>query len=160
IGFDRRRALIAIDGRVLVRELTLPDVALGLLVRERLVAPNGVLPHEAAAGRELPFGFRGQALPSPTGRRQGAVPKDLVEGVVVLARDAAARPFGMTPARAGSPLPPLREVPQILDGAGRKRENQRARDELLLGGRGRSRRHLLQDLVRVRRLFSRGRIAG
>src|SRR5262249_62115270 len=103
----RPRALVPILGRVLVRELALPEVGEDGRVRRLLVAPDVGLAFLPAARRELPLGLRGQALAGPPGVGGGVVPGDVDDGVVLLPLDAAARPLRVTPAGARRPLPPL-----------------------------------------------------
>ena len=78
-----------------------------LVVGRLVVAPDVGLVVQAAAGRELPLGLGRQALAGPLGIGDRIEPGDVNDGMIVLALDAAARPFGMPPVGAGRPLPPL-----------------------------------------------------
>src|SRR5438132_1049675 len=65
VRLHRRGALVAVGGRVAVREFALPDVAEAFCVRERLVTPDVGLGVEAAARGEFPFSLRRQSLAGP-----------------------------------------------------------------------------------------------
>src|SRR5262249_61508192 len=61
----RRRALVAVPGGILPRELALPAVALRLRLGERLVAPGVGLALQPATGGELPPRLGRQAPARP-----------------------------------------------------------------------------------------------
>jgi hypothetical protein len=80
------------------------------------------------------------------------------DGVVALAFDRAVRPFGVLPVGAGSPFPPLREVPEVHR-SWRGREHQRAGNQFFWWWTWRARRALSHDLVNIHRLFGGGDVA-
>src|SRR5262249_15573254 len=55
VRFHRRRPLVAVLHGVLVGNRALPDVALGMLLGERLIAPDVRLSIQPAAGRTFPL---------------------------------------------------------------------------------------------------------
>src|SRR5207244_7763123 len=110
VRFYRRRPFEAVLHGVLVRKRALPNVALGMLLRERLISPDVGLPIQPAAGRKFPLGLRGQAFSCPARIGDGIVPGDLDDGMIVLAFDVAVWSFGMPPIRTRRPVPPLRKV--------------------------------------------------
>src|SRR5207253_7757330 len=98
-------------GRVLIREVSLPDVCLPLAAGAgRGIAPDVRFAVESAASRELPLGLGRQALARPLCKGDRVVPRNMNYGMVISSVDGRARSFGMPPARAGRPLPPLRDI--------------------------------------------------
>src|SRR5262245_13299670 len=87
---DRRRALVAVELRVLPGELALPAVRHRLAVREVLVAPGERRAVEPAARGVLPLGLGRQLLARPRRVRLGVLTRDVDDGMVVAAVDRVA----------------------------------------------------------------------
>src|SRR5262245_52433736 len=131
----RRRPLVAVLGSVLVRELALPEVGERLLVGWLVVAPGIGLAIQSTTGGELPLRLGRQTLAGPLRIGHGIVPGDVNNGMIVLAVEVAFGSFGMAPACAGRPVPPLGEVARV-DGPRRWAEHQRGGHQFLLRWRG------------------------
>src|SRR5262249_41413528 len=95
-------------------EVALPDVAVisRVVVAWVFITPEILLVMKPAAGGEFPLGFRGKLLAGPLRIRDGIIPRDLHDRIVVLSFDRAVGPFGMFPIGARNPRPPVREIIQ------------------------------------------------
>ena len=111
----------------------MPEVRKPLPRRLGLVSPGVGGAVQASPCSELPLRLGRERALGPRGVRLRVLVGDVDDRVVFTSVERAARALGMAPARTRRPRPPLAEVPEV-DRAGRGREDQRARHEVLDGG--------------------------
>ena len=96
-------------------------------VRAGFVAPGELGALEAASGGVLPLGLSGQIRTGPVDVGARVLVGDVDHRVIRAAFHRAARSFGLVPAGARGPGPPLTEVAQVHRAA-RRGEHHRSRD--------------------------------
>ena len=94
-GADRRSSCESVRGVVAIWELTRPAIQHEAPARPFLIAPRVAVSLVASSCRKFPLRLGGKALPGPGSIGIRILPSDLDHGMILPARGATARAFGV-----------------------------------------------------------------
>src|SRR3954447_23769161 len=109
------RTSVSIVCRIVLRKLSLPDIATMFPVRPQLIAPGICLPYQPASCGILPLRFSGKSLFAPGAERLRIVPGDVDNRIVPTFTNVRPWTFGCIPLCAAHLAPPWRTGDGVLN---------------------------------------------